>query len=131
MLKLSKKVEYAMAALVHMGKIREDDFAGRREISEAYGIPSDLLGKILQLLKKGGLVKSEQGVKGGYRLAKPLKWIRIGDVIKAVENNTDAPTCAHGIPNCIRGEVCKIRPLVMNFHTRLQTLIHSITLDDL
>src|SRR5690606_31990402 len=49
------------------------------------GIPQKFLENILSDMRQSGLVKSQRGVDGGYRLAKPAGDVTVADVIRAVE----------------------------------------------
>src|SRR5207249_2526067 len=54
-------------------------------IATAQGIPQNFLENILSDLRHAGLVKSQRGADGGYRLAKPAAEVTVADVIRAVE----------------------------------------------
>ena len=72
MLKLSKKVDYALIALMHLAQ-QDEGASSAREVATIYGMPQDLLAKVLQKLTRSGLVVSHQGMKGGYSLARPAE----------------------------------------------------------
>ena len=72
-MKLSKKGEYALRALIDLGIAAE---VGRSlvqvtELAASERLPVKFLEQIMQLLKEAGLVESERGKYGGYRLARP------------------------------------------------------------
>ncbi len=90
MLKLGKKVQYALVALVHLDRIEPGSRVSTHELSERYGIPAEHLGKVLQRLGRAGLLKSAQGVQGGYELGRSLEGLRLGDLLRAVEGNSPA-----------------------------------------
>ena len=52
MFKISRKVEYALIALRHLQGLEEKELASAKELAKAYGVPQELLAKILQLLAK-------------------------------------------------------------------------------
>ena len=54
-------------------------------IADAQDIPHKFLESILNDMRRGGLVLSQRGGNGGYRLAKPAESIRIADVIRVVD----------------------------------------------
>jgi len=54
-------------------------------IAEAQGIPLKFLENILQELRHAGVVRSQRGPEGGYRLARPAGEISLGEVIRAVD----------------------------------------------
>ena len=85
MLQLSKKVDYALIALMHLAQQGDRTSWSAREIAAGYGMPQDLLAKILQKLAREGIVASQQGTKGGYSLAHPATAIDVVRVIEAVD----------------------------------------------
>jgi Rrf2 family protein len=94
LMKLSKKTEYALRALVVMAR----DTAGRtfsiQEIATAERIPLKFLEQILLVLKNGGILRSKRGVGGGYQIAKPAKRISIGEVLELIDGPSEPVACA-------------------------------------
>jgi Rrf2 family protein len=81
---VTAKVDYAVRSLVEIatatdGLVRADDIAAAQEI------PLGFLRGILTDLRKAGLITSQQGVAGGFRLAKPAEQISIAAVFRAIE----------------------------------------------
>src|ERR1035441_3024056 len=93
MLKLSKKTEYALMAVKFIAKKSEGNSATAKEISEGYNIPYDLLSKVLQQLTKKKIIKSFQGIKGGYSLSKDPDNVTLIEIIRAVEPNYQITEC--------------------------------------
>ena len=73
MLKLSKKADYGLIAVQHLAQQPPATACSAKEIARAYGIPTELLAKILQKLAKNGLLVSQHGTNGGYVLARPSR----------------------------------------------------------
>jgi Rrf2 family protein len=93
-MKLSKKAEYALRALVAMAR----DTAGRtfsiQEIAAGERIPLKFLEQILLVLKHASVLRSKRGVGGGYQLARPPKRISIADVIDYIDGPAEPIPCA-------------------------------------
>ena len=86
MLKLGKKVQYALVAMFHLDRVAlPGTRVTTRELSLRYGIPEQHLGKVLQRLGRAGVLTSVQGVQGGYELHRSLRDISLGDVMNAVD----------------------------------------------
>ena len=68
MLKITRKVEYALIALRHLQANKEGQLSSAKEIAETYGIPQELLAKILQRLAREDIIISVKGAAGGYKL---------------------------------------------------------------
>jgi hypothetical protein len=67
-MKLSKKAEYALRALVAMGREREGTNFSIQDLASKERIPLKFLEQILLALKNGGMLRSKRGVGGGYQL---------------------------------------------------------------
>ena len=88
-MKLSKKAEYALRALVAMGRAREGTNFSIQDLARSEGIPLKFLEQILLALKNGGLLRSKRGVGGGYQLvAKPAR-ITLGEVVTIFDGPFD------------------------------------------
>jgi Rrf2 family protein len=81
---ISAKVDYAVRALCTLA-----DADGRSVTAEslatAQGLPPKFLESILNDLRRAGLLLSQRGAEGGYRLSKPAKEISIADVIRPLD----------------------------------------------
>ena len=128
MLKLSKRVEYGLIAMMHMDSVRQGDLANAREISETYNIPGELLGKVLQALAKGQLVQSVQGAHGGYRLMRSVDGITLGEVIEALEGPLQLAACQEDPACCGQFTACNIRQPVFEVQKRLIGYMRSLPL---
>ena len=90
---ISAKTEYACIAVLELAANYHSGRPVRiRAIAQAHGIPSRFLVQILLQLKGANLVSSTRGAAGGYRLAKDPSKVRLGDVMGAIEGQTETPT---------------------------------------
>lgn len=128
MLKLSKKVEYALMALLHLDGLKADELAVSREIAEHFKIPSELLGKVLQSLTRAGVIESVHGAKGGYRLAGPLDQITLGSVEEAVEGKMQLVPCQGSSCACDQYVDCNIRDPILHIQQQLTNYLNGISL---
>ena len=79
MLKLTRKVEYALIALRHMQAMKPGKLTSAKEIAEAYGLPQQLLAKTLQQMARDSIIEAVQGPSGGYRIMSDLDKISLKD----------------------------------------------------
>ena len=84
-MRLSKKTEYALRALIYAARHPEGTTFQIKELAERNGIPKKFLELILLELKNAGIVVSRRGVGGGYLLALRPEAIRSSEIIEAVE----------------------------------------------
>jgi Rrf2 family protein len=97
---ISQTAEYALRAVVHLAKQAEGD--GKTsltvpEIAAATHVPSGYLSKVLQQLTRAGLITSQRGIGGGFRLARETAAISILDVVQAVDSLGRIHSCPLGI----------------------------------
>ena len=128
MLKLGKKVEYALISLIHIGELEANALATARGIAEHYNIPPQVLGKVLQTLRRARLVESEKGVTGGYRLSRPLTRITLGEVIAAIDGPVHVAPCACETYVCSQEANCNIREPVFHFQDQLLRFVFGLSL---
>ena len=83
-MRISAKADYAVRAALELAASDGESVKGER-IAEAQGIPLKFLENILQELRHAGVVRSQRGPEGGYRLARPASEISLGEVIRAVD----------------------------------------------
>ncbi len=81
----SRPVAYAVRALICLARVPEQTRLMAYEIAAQERIPASSLAKTLQQLARKGLLDSEKGRNGGFRLGRPAKRISLMDVIEAVE----------------------------------------------
>lgn len=80
----SQTVEYALRAMVQLA-VEAPEACTTQHIAENTRVPGAYLAKVLQSLRRGGLISSRRGVGGGVKLARPPKKINLLEVINAVE----------------------------------------------
>jgi len=81
--RLSARVDYALRAMSELAAAEAPRTVD--QLSAAQHIPNKYLESILGELRRGGLLRSQRGPEGGYRLARPADAISIADVIRALD----------------------------------------------
>src|SRR3954453_9640565 len=84
-MRISAKADYAVRAALTLASAPDDKPVKGERISEAQGIPLKFLENILIDLRQAGLVASQRGPEGGYRLDGSPAEITVADVIRAVD----------------------------------------------
>ncbi|MBL9133962.1 MAG: Rrf2 family transcriptional regulator [Verrucomicrobiaceae bacterium] len=88
-MKVSKKAEYALRALVAMGRARAGTNFSIQDLARSETIPLKFLEQILLALKNGGLLRSKRGVGGGYQLVTNPARIPLGEVVAIFDGPFD------------------------------------------
>jgi Rrf2 family transcriptional regulator, cysteine metabolism repressor len=84
-MRLSKKSEYALRALLELTEAYGKGPVRRSDIAERQRIPLGFLEAILLQLKHAGILGSRPGVDGGFRLIKKPENISLGTIIRALD----------------------------------------------
>src|SRR4030065_2834815 len=84
-MKITKKGEYAMRALVDLALNHNKGLRQVQDIVREEAIPEKFLEQILLILKNAGFVESKRGMGGGYFLSRPPDKISLGEVIRIID----------------------------------------------
>ncbi|RMF70039.1 MAG: Rrf2 family transcriptional regulator [Calditrichaeota bacterium] len=132
MLKLTKKSEYGIIALKHMLNQPEGEVTTAKEISTSYNIPSEIMAKILQRLARVGIVKSCQGAKGGYVLARAGESISLSEIIEVLEGPVELVGCVDKATcDCMQLENCNISDPFRIIQKQFKVFLSGISLADI
>ena len=84
-MRLSKRTEYGLRAVVALARQGPNQFIQSRDLAQQENLPNKFLESILLALRRGGFLESKVGSGGGYRLTRPARQIRVGDLIRRLE----------------------------------------------
>jgi adenylyl-sulfate kinase len=84
-MRISAKADYAVRAAIELAAAPSEKAVSAERIATSQGIPLNFLENILSELRVAGLIRSQRGPDGGYRLAKEPRQVTIADIIRAVE----------------------------------------------
>jgi Rrf2 family protein len=93
---ISRTGLYAVRAIVALAKLPTGRFAGAASIARSVGAPQNYLGKLLKDLAREGLLESQKGLGGGFRLARDPKNITLFDVVEPIEQVSRWSGCILG-----------------------------------
>lgn len=107
-LSLKRKGDYAVRAMISVGRRYENGLRQARQISTEMHIPYKTLTLILAGLVTEGLLVAAHGPKGGYRLARSPNEISLLDIIEAAEGPATFDHCVLRDGPCDWGETCPV-----------------------
>jgi Rrf2 family protein len=84
-LRLSKRTEYGLRAVVQLARLGPRTYVQSKDLAQQEGLPNKFLESILLALRRGDFLESKVGSGGGYRLSRPPRDIRVGDLIRRLE----------------------------------------------
>ena len=123
-MKLTKKTQYGITAMVHIAKVGEKVTIA--EISEECDLPIKFLEQILLDLKRSKLLKSRRGASGGYMLEKKPEDISLYAIIRALKDTIlDNPKTMD--TNNVATELCFDLLLDFTAAAEMTTLFSMVT----
>jgi Rrf2 family protein len=131
MLRLTKKADYGLMALKYLAEHPETPSVSAKDIADTYGIPAQLLAKVLQRLAKVGLLRSHAGMNGGYGLSKAARTISAFEVIHAIDGPLFITSCTKGSKSCEVEPHCTVKEPLARVNDSIAEVLKSITIYDL
>jgi len=132
-MRLSKKTEYALKALIYAARHPEGTTFQIKELADRNGIPKKFLELILLELKNAGIVQSRRGVGGGYLLARRPETVRSSEIIEAIEGPLSPPSVPKAKGRMGLGEEPSpaVSRLVRESSEAIESVLNRWTLADL
>ncbi|MSR45530.1 MAG: Rrf2 family transcriptional regulator [Planctomycetes bacterium] len=140
MIKLSRRLDYAILAVSHLASRGRIAPLSARSLADATRIPPAILANILKDLHRVGLVRSSRGVHGGYELAVAPDELSVGALLRALDNDVRLVECvpsplgassALAASTCHIEGSCPIKAPLRRVHERIQEVLDGLTFDQL
>lgn len=130
MLRLSKKMVFAIEAVLDVAYHAGSTPVQSSEITRRQGIPRRYLEQALQQLVREEILIGVRGPRGGYRLARERRRISVGDIVRVVRNmeTSDDPADAAGGSQL---GISVVRPLWQEMQEEIMKKLDEISIDDL
>lgn len=128
-MKLSKRTEYGMRAVVHLARLWPHNYIQAKDLSKEENLPGKFLEAILLALRRGGFLESKVGSGGGYRLSRSPRDIRVGEIVRRLEGRLtvkDSKERANGSP----GEVA-VHLINLKLTEATDTVLDKLTVEEL
>lgn len=130
-MKISTKGRYGLRSMLDLAINSSGDHVSLNSIAERQHISSNYLEQVFSTLRKSGLVNSVKGAQGGYVLADSPSRISVGSILRALEGNLTVTgdnediEAKNQIEYCLRINVWDL------INSNINTVVDSITLEDL
>lgn len=131
-MKISTKGRYALRMLLDLAMHQEDGYVALKDIADRQNISKKYLEQIVLLLNKSGMLKTNRGYQGGYKLAKPAKEYTVGDILRITEGSLAPVSCLEYETNdCPRAARCMTLYIWEGLYKTVEQYLDSITLQDI
>ena len=131
-MRLTQHTDYALRVLMYAADLWPSGrMASIQEIAQGYGISKNHLMKVVHHLAQLGLLQTQRGRNGGLRLAADPTATRLGDVVRAVEEDMALAECFAGPSTCPLHGACGTAGALERARTAFFAELNGTTLADL
>lgn len=131
-MRLSRKCDYALRALILMASREDSNYQNIAEIAKQEDIPLRYLKQVFLALKNAGILSSKSGPTGGYKLRRPASQINLVEVVRIIDGPVAPARCVShtAYEPCPRESICALRPVLSDVRTAIAEILKSISLED-
>lgn len=129
-MKITTKGRYALRMLLDLGAVTDDRFTSLKVISERENISKKYLEQITPVLLQAGMLDTNRGPQGGYRLIMDPEKITVAEVLRLTEGSLSFVEC-EGSEDCPRLDGCRTAPVWTGLTRVVTDYLESITLAQL
>ena len=129
---ISTKGRYALRVMIDLAQHEGEGFLSLKSVAERQDISPKYLEMIVAILNRGGLVISQRGKEGGYRLARPASEILVGEGIRLAEGSLAPVACLDCTDSaCERADNCLTQPMWRKLDGLINEYLDSVSIEDL
>jgi FeS assembly SUF system regulator len=130
MLRISKLTDYGTLLMAHLAVAPEAVFSAA-QLAGAVHLGRPTVSKLLKALVRAGLLVSQRGAQGGYRLSQAPQDITLAHIIAALEAPVALTQCSEGDGRCCLESSCTLRDPWRAINGSLSQVLGEVTLADL
>jgi len=129
-MRLSRKCDYALRALVVIAERGGEAYSSIAEIAKVEDIPVTYLEQVFLVLKNAGILSSKSGPSGGYKLRRDPREIRLVDIVRVIDGPVAPARCVSHTAHeaCPHEARCKLRPVLAEVRDAIAEILESVTL---
>lgn len=129
---LSASAAHALRAVAWLAANREGQVVLGRDLARQVGLPPPYLAKVLATLARTGVLAASRGAKGGYRLSRPSRQIRLMEIVEPFEGKRARPGCLlHPDQPCREDSACSAHAAWSQVKSTYQGFLERTTLADI
>ena len=131
-MKISTKGRYAIRMLLDLAEHQQDGYVALKEIAKRQEISKKYLEQIVPILNKSGLLQTNRGSQGGYRLSKKPEQYTVGEILRLTEGSLAPVACLDQPENlCPRRASCATLFVWQGLYRTIEEYLDGITLQDI
>lgn len=130
-MKISTKGRYALKFMVDLG-INKDQFVALKDTAARQGVSKKYLEQIVPMLTHSGMLVTNRGYQGGYKLVREPEQYTVGEILRVTEGSMAPVACLEHDPiSCDRASRCPTLELWRGLQKVVNDYLDSVTLQDL
>ena len=131
-MKISTKGRYALRMMVDLAEHKENGFIALKDIAKRQNVSKKYLEQIVPVLNGAGLLTTNRGNKGGYKLSKEPSEYTVGEILRITEGNVAPVSCLEAeINSCERKDCCQTLFVWEGLYKAVNDYLDSITVQDI
>ncbi|MCD7729158.1 MAG: RrF2 family transcriptional regulator [Clostridia bacterium] len=131
-MKISTRGRYSLRMMADLAQHYSEGYIALKDISARQNISKKYLEQIIPFLNRSGLLITNRGHMGGYKLAREPKDITVKEVIESAEGSLAPVSCMENEPNeCPRCAECLTLPVYTGLYKVVNDYLSGITLQDI
>lgn len=131
-MKISTKGRYALRLMVDLAEHKDSGFIALKDVAKRQNISKKYLEQIVPVLNGAGLLATNRGNRGGYRLAKEPKEYTVGDILRITEGSIAPVSCLDSEVNaCERKNFCQTLYVWEGLYKVVNEYLDGITVQDI
>ena len=132
MIRMTRLTDYAVVLLTHIARAEETELQNARDLATASRLPLPTVNKILKTLTRKGLLRSQRGAKGGYRLARGAENVSMADIVAATEGPLSITACStEDSGSCEHEGLCPVGSNWQRINDAIREALAGVTLAEM
>lgn len=129
-MKLSLQTDYALRTLMYLASHKGEKRPKVADVARFFRISVAHVAKVVNQLARLGFLRSVRGAGGGIELGRPIREIRIGEVVLAFEGNMHLLECVGRDNVCVIEKHCKLRNVLAKAELLQMNYLNEVRLSD-
>ena len=130
-MRFTTSIEYAIHGLIYLAKVPMGTAVLISNIAEATRVSEASLRKVFQQLSRCGILISQRGARGGFRLARDSEQINLKDVVEAMDGSLPAYSCLKVLRGCSLGMPCPVQEAFKKARLQMGEVLAATSIKDL
>ncbi len=128
---LSRTSKQATLAIVKLARLKPTEYLGASQIATEIGAPKNYLGKLLKQLAERGILESQKGCGGGFRLALSAANISVYDIVEPIDRVSKWKGCFLGQAKCSDETPCPVHKNLSAIREKYLQYLKETTIADI